>query len=95
MICYVPLVHDLAPTVKIGPTCCSTCSQGHIPSVAVLNLSEIPDATLSPLVTGGNGFVSARRHAISVQKDSYVQALRSATPDTAGLVSGDVRNGSC
>ena len=126
MICYVPLVHDLAPTVKIGPTCCSTCSQGHIPSVAVLNLSEIPDATLSPLVeqaslagavfvavaeghltdvttnlaeadsvAGGNGFVPTRRHAISVQKDSYVQALRSATADTAGLGSGDVRNGSC
>ncbi len=50
MICYVPLVHDLAPTVKTDPTCCSTCSQGHIPSVAVLNLFETPDAGLSPLV---------------------------------------------
>ncbi len=38
---------------------------------------------------------STRRHEISVQKDSYVQALRSATADTDGLVSGDVRNGSC
>ncbi len=63
-------------------------AEGHLTDVTT-NLAEADS------VAGRDGFVSTRRHAISVQKDSYVQALRSATTDTAGLVSGDVRNGSC